>query len=360
MPQKLLIFAMIIGVGLQLDPALGQKRLSQQRLQNAAQERRERRQAEALVDEGAKLLKAGRIVLAAEKFRRALQFDAENDRAHAYLAQIAWDERRVEIAKSHAVQALKSNPQNTRAHLIAGEILLQEGKTLAAFDHLRKAAANVSDDQEKRKAGNLLANLREKNPAWFGKATTSAAPSISVASTAAKPPSPPATNTVSTAPAKPLATGVRPNLAVFTFDEMNTQQPVQPGWGASLAEMLTTALINSGSYRIIERKQLQRVLEEQALGQTGALDSETAVVVGKIMSLDAVVVGSLSSLTSALEADARILNVETGEAIAATHSRAASADELRQMAEALAKEISNRAVAIPLRAQVDTTASSKK
>jgi curli biogenesis system outer membrane secretion channel CsgG len=243
--------------------------------------------------------------------------------------------------------------------VIAGEILLQEGKTLAAFDHLRKAWMSVSDDLEKRKVGKLLANLREKHPAWFRAA--GAAPSVPDAATTAKSSSLPATTTdvSSAAPMKPMATGSRPHLAVFTFAETSAQQTVQ-GWGASLAEMLTTALINSGHYRIIERKQLEKVLEEQALGQSGALDSETAVVVGKLMSLDAIVIGSISALASTLEADARILDVETGEAIAAAHSRAASADDLRQMAEALAKDISQRAAAVPVRAQADTTASSMK
>jgi tetratricopeptide (TPR) repeat protein len=354
MARSVLILVLAGGLGFHLDAALGQKWLGQQRVPQTMQERRERRQAEQLVGEGERLLKAGKKVLAAERFRRALQLNPENDQAHAFLAQIAWEEQRAELAQNHVAQALKVNPQNARAHLIAGQMLLQEGKNLAAFDHLRKASANVSAEQEKREAGKLLSGLREKHPALFGGLKSAAAPKPAL-STATKSS---AGSTTNAAPAKTLTGGVRPNLAVFTFDEMNAQKPEQ-GWGASLAEMLTTALINSGSYRIIERKQLQKVLEEQALGQSGALDAETAVVVGKIMSLDAVVVGSLSALTSALEADARILNVETGEAIAATHSRAASADELRQMAEALAKEISSRAAAVPARTLADTTASAK-
>jgi len=59
-------------------------------------------------------------------------------------------------------------------------------------------------------------------------------------------------------------------------------------------------------------------------------------------------------------ADARILNVETGEAIAATHSRAASADELRQIAEALAKNIAAQAGAVPVHAPVDSATGAKK
>ena len=360
MMHSLVIFIFAFGFGLQPDPASGQKRIGQQRAQNAIQERREKRLAEQLVDEGARLLKAGRTALAAEKFRQALQLDWENDRAHVFAAQIAWDEKRFEIAKNHVGLALKYNPQNTRAHLIAGEILLQEGKTLAAFDHLRKASANVSDEQEKRKAEKFLSALREKHPAWFGKTVVAAPLSASAPSAGTKSSSSPTTNAMPAGPlSSSLSTAARPNLAVFTFDETSPQKSLQ-GWGASLAEMLTTALINSGRYRIIERKQLQKVLEEQALGQSGALDSETAVVVGKILSLDAVVVGSISTLTSALEADARILNVETGEAIAATHSRAPSADELRQIAEALSKEISGRAALIPVRVDSSTSSSLRK
>lgn len=353
MSRILLICFLVFGVGLHWDWAWGQKPVRQQRVQNAVQQRRERRQVEQLIVEGVKLLNAGKKNMAAEKFQRALQLQPENDQAHAYLAQIAWEEQRVAIAKTHVGEALKSNPQNARAHFIAGRMLLQEGKNLAAFDHLRKASAMISDEQDRREVKKLLARLHEEHPAWFGAAKSAAKPTPAPAKSSTGP----VANT-STLPPTP-ANGVRPHLAVFAFDEVNPSPPA-PGWGASLAEMLTTALINAGHYRIIERQQLEKVLEEQALGQSGALDSETAVVVGKLMNLDAIVVGSISSLTNAVEADARILNVETGEAIAATHSRAASADELRQLAEALAKDISQRAMLVPVRARVDTTAALNK
>jgi len=358
MTRSLLIFILALGLGVHLDSALGQRRWTQNRAQNAVQERRERRQAAQLVIEGAKLLQAGKKGLAVEKFNRALQLHPENDQAHAYMAQIAWEEKRVVIARNHAELALKANRQNVRAHLIAAQMLLQEGKSLAAYDHLRKASATAADEQDQREVGRLLGRLRENHPAWFGNVKTTASPNPAPVS-ATKPSSGTTTNTMTTTPPKPPANGVRPNLAVFTFDEITPQRPEQ-GLGASLAEMLTTALINSGSYRLIERKQLQKVLEEQALGQSGALDAETAVVVGKIMNIDAIVVGSISALANAVEADARILNVETGEAIAATHARAASADELRQMAEALAKNIAAQVGAVPVHAPVDSVASAKK
>jgi tetratricopeptide (TPR) repeat protein len=330
------LLAISISLALPCDSVLGQIR-PKPRLKQAVKERRETIQAQQLVDEGAQFLKEGNPRLAAEKFRRALQLDPDNDRAQAYVAQIALSEHHPEVAKHHAIEALKDNPKNARAHFVLGQILMQEGRSLAAFDHLRKAADAVPDEQDHTEAKRLLGRLRETHPQWFGTSRPAAIP--------IPPPAEPKTTS-------PQPSGIRPNLAVFTFDEAN---PQPQGWGESMAEMLTTALINSGHYRMIERKQLFKVLEEQALGQSGALDSETAVAVGKIMGLDAIVVGSISPLASVLEADARILHVETGEAVAAAHSRGASPDQLRQMAETLAQSLAGHAGMIPTRAPVDTT-----
>jgi len=349
MTQLSLVFILTLGLSWLGEAALGQKRLGQNRVQTAVQQRRERRQAELLVEDGAKLLKAGKKILAVEKFNRALQLNPQNDQAHVYLAQVAWNDQHVGIAKIHLNEALKYNSGNVRAHLLAGQILFSEGKSLAAYDHWRKASAKAVDEQDQRELGKLLARLRDKHPTWFGNVKITVSSNLPATNTAK--PAPNAT------PSKLPANNLRPNLAVFTFDEISPPQPEQ-GLGASLAEMLSTALISSGSYRLIERKQLQKVLEEQALGQSGALDSETAVVVGKIMRIDAIVVGSISTLANAVEADARILNVETGEAIAATHARAASADELRQIAEALAKEINQYAAMVLTQMRADTSASS--
>jgi len=57
-------------------------------------------------------------VLAAGKFRRALQVDPENDRAHAHAAQFYFDGKRFDLAKTHAIKALTINSNNLRAYLV--------------------------------------------------------------------------------------------------------------------------------------------------------------------------------------------------------------------------------------------------
>lgn len=46
-------------------------------------------------------------------------------------------------------------------------------------------------------------------------------------------------------------------------------------------------------FEVIERSQLNKILEEQKLGLTGILDTNTIKIIGKILGVDAIVVGSV-------------------------------------------------------------------
>ncbi|MGH7496436.1 MAG: CsgG/HfaB family protein [bacterium] len=307
-------------------------------LQKMQQKRKEQR-AERLVSEGVTLMQNGKPAPAREKFEEALGLDPKNARAHANLAWLAWEDHREGVAQSHAEMALRIQPEIPRAHLVMANVLMKKGKDLAAFDHVRKAAryGNSADQAE---ATRLLSSLRTKHADFLSKS-----------------PSPPSSGN-QPAPAggantSPPITTEKPLLAVFAFAD--TQLDTSEGkLGETLAEMLATSLINRGAYRVIERSQLDRLLQEQALGQTGALEAETVVVVGSLLGAQAVVVGSLNRPATAYEADARILSVSTGEAFAASHAQINSSAQLRDLAEALGHELSGKAGMIQVSVQKDS------
>ena len=61
-------------------------------------------------------------------------------------------------------------------------------------------------------------------------------------------------------------------VAVFIFDDKTDKS--WPWWnnkgvGEGIAEMLTTALVKTGNYRVIERRELDQILKEQDLGASG-------------------------------------------------------------------------------------------
>ena len=58
--------------------------------------------------------------------------------------------------------------------------------------------------------------------------------------------------------------------------------------------MLTTALVKSGKFRVIEREQLAHVLAEQHLGSSGVVTPQTAAQVGKVLGVSAIVYGAVT------------------------------------------------------------------
>jgi len=110
------------------------------------------------------------------------------------------------------------------------------------------------------------------------------------------------------------------------------------GSGAGIADMLATALVKSGKFLVVERKDLEKVLDEQKLGASGIITAETAPAMGKVLGVDMIVVGSVSELgtkkrdvggglgifdagvskkTARAAVDIRLVNTTTGEIIAA-------------------------------------------
>ena len=60
-----------------------------------------------------------------------------------------------------------------------------------------------------------------------------------------------------------------------------------------MADVLTN-LVRNGSYSVIERKQLDRILQEQNFQQSGRADPSSAVQLARLLGVDAIVIGSIT------------------------------------------------------------------
>ena len=63
---------------------------------------------------------------------------------------------------------------------------------------------------------------------------------------------------------------------------------------------------------VVERQQLDQVIDELKLSQTGLIDEDSIKEVGKILGVDAIIVGSITDLGSKLDLDMRLIETETG------------------------------------------------
>jgi len=99
-------------------------------------------------------------------------------------------------------------------------------------------------------------------------------------------------------------------LAILPFVDLNgDEQPV----GLFVAEELTIRLYRTGAFEVVERSLLKQVLDEQALGASGALDSQSAAELGRLLGVQAIATGSITDLGQSLKVNARLISVDTGK-----------------------------------------------
>lgn len=92
----------------------------------------------------------------------------------------------------------------------------------------------------------------------------------------------------------------RKRLAVIDFDYATVHSYVHDIWGSNvdigkgIADMLVNQLVRNGTYSLVERKQLDRILQEQNFQQSGRADASTAAQLGRLLGVDAIVIGSIT------------------------------------------------------------------
>ena len=104
-------------------------------------------------------------------------------------------------------------------------------------------------------------------------------------------------------------------IAIVDFSDLN--QNVN-NLGRYLAEKLINELLKNKKdkqYEVVERRQLNKVLQELKLSQSGLSDPSTIKEVGKILNVDALITGSLTDLGNDIDINARIISIETGKII---------------------------------------------
>ena len=118
---------------------------------------------------------------------------------------------------------------------------------------------------------------------------------------------------------KPIPEIEKAKIAILEFQGLN-EQAKKDNMGKMVTEIMTTSLVNSRAFNIIEREKLSKVLKEFQLSQTGLIDAASVKEIGKILGADAIVTGSVMMLRERLRMDARIIDVGTGAIVAAENT----------------------------------------
>lgn len=121
-------------------------------------------------------------------------------------------------------------------------------------------------------------------------------------------------------------------IAVSNFENNSTWSWWGDNLGRAAADELATQLVQTGKYTVIERAQLDAILQEQNLGASGAVTSATAAKVGKLLGVQLLLTGSITAFSikrtsigmrgiggsysnAESKIDARLVNTDTGEVV---------------------------------------------
>lgn len=145
-------------------------------------------------------------------------------------------------------------------------------------------------------------------------------------------------------PRNPKPFDARKKVAVVDFEDKSGYGQGRIGRAAS--DVLTRFLFDSQQFRVIERQQVVKLLEEQRFQQSGAVNPQTALQAGKLLGVDFIVTGAVTNFgirTEGTEAvvyqqreqvaesqvDVRLIHVETGEIVYMGEGRGSAKREVR-------------------------------
>jgi curli biogenesis system outer membrane secretion channel CsgG len=171
------------------------------------------------------------------------------------------------------------------------------------------------------------------------------------------------TTWVSSAMAQTAPAPVRKKrVAIFDFDYATVHGGVtaifgqEVDIGKGISDLLVKYLVKDGSYSVIERKAMDKILAEQNFSNSDRANPNSAAKIGKLLGVDAIIVGSITqfgndtkntgvggggggfggfglggfkhSKSKAIVAlDARIVDIDTGEILAVSEGKGESSRE---------------------------------
>ena len=103
------------------------------------------------------------------------------------------------------------------------------------------------------------------------------------------------------------------NIAVMDLDAFAISAPE----AQALTNRLRVELFNTGRFVVLERGKMRDILEEQGFQETGCTTTDCLVEVGQLLNMQHMVAGSVSKVGDVYSIEIRIIDVQTGEIMAA-------------------------------------------
>ncbi len=112
-------------------------------------------------------------------------------------------------------------------------------------------------------------------------------------------------------PPEVLSLDPRPSVAIPPFSTESNRSNVRLSNGLNqlMADQLSTMMVKAGRFDVIERAQLDKIVQEQALGDSGLADAETMAEAGNVQGVDYLLVGKITNFSAEQVDRGRSMNI---------------------------------------------------
>lgn len=101
-------------------------------------------------------------------------------------------------------------------------------------------------------------------------------------------------------------------LKVAVFDPTSSGTAIDEGTKVAVREIISSTIVNTELYNIVERSMLEKVMQEQRFAQSGVVDDNDAVEIGKISGASKVVVSVVTLTGGRNMLSVKLIDVKTG------------------------------------------------
>ena len=126
-----------------------------------------------------------------------------------------------------------------------------------------------------------------------------------------------------------------PMVAIVPFNPVG----VSENEALVITNLFETALVQTGSFDVIEQNQIEEIMDAQAYTMTGCTDESCAIEVGKLLAAEQIILGDLSSIGGKFILNAKVIDVERGRNINADTVETASMGDMTKSVELLAYKL---------------------
>lgn len=112
--------------------------------------------------------------------------------------------------------------------------------------------------------------------------------------------------------------GITPGATAAVFPYNCDEKLAKKRVDIAIVELLTARLLSAGTFRLVERVQLETVLKEQKLSLSGAIESATAAQVGRLAGARLAVQGNVIRVGRVYQISSKLVDTESAEIISAS------------------------------------------